>query len=214
MTFSKHKPNHAVHACTHPHTHTHTVFREDARIFVSVLPFTPCSIILAFNPSYLHAPSLTRDFADAIPTPWVTFSSLFPRELLLNAQNSAQATTSTTNTKYSSRSTLGSSQGTECLALPCTCQSFWVTSVWLFNSSPWPTPSPPPDCMFPEGKANLCLARYGFKYTAGTQSMFESFLKFYYKSLSLSREFSHLHLLVGFIMRIPKECGVIGMSFN
>lgn len=57
-----------------------------------------------------------------------------------------------------SRSTLGSSQSTECLALPCTCQSCWVTSVWLFNSSPWPTPSPPPDCMFPEGKADFCLA--------------------------------------------------------
>ena len=157
---------------THTHTHTHTVFRENAGILVSVLLFTPCPTILAFNPSFLHAPSLTRDFADAVPSPWGTFSSLFPRELLLILQNSAQATTLTTSTKYSKQEYSRVFLEHRMSTLHCTCQRCWVTAVWLFNSSPWPTPSLPPDCMFPEGKANFCLAQYGFKYTVGTQLKF------------------------------------------
>lgn len=91
----KHKPKPA--ACMHTHRHTHTVFRENARILVSVLLITLTPTTLAVNPCFLHAPSLLETLQMLFPLNRGTFSSLFPRRLLLNLQNSAQATTYSPN---------------------------------------------------------------------------------------------------------------------
>lgn len=74
------------------------------------------------------------------------------------------------------------------------------------------SPHPPPTCKFLEGKN--CLS-YLPLFSVHSRPWINAWV--FFKQVHdkpLSRGFSHLYSSWWAFMRIPKECGVIGMSFN